>query len=219
MNFRRPSTLASMLVALAACTDVPLTPEAAVGPAAHPPDEVALLGKEIFVRCKPHVNPQFAEIDQRPPAVLAVSPPQTVDVDLGDYARADARFRAQLLVRQDGQACGQARLEYREDYAAGGSGILTYLIVFSSGTVADVDGAIRVTFEGDAEVCSEQDGECRVEQMTGSLDYEPTDDDPIWQFHVAHFSSAHAFPASTRLVFPGGDFVGGDPSNPRLGAE
>jgi len=198
MNIRKcaPTTLCTLLLALAGCDGAPVEPQASIA------EDAPLFAKAVFKRCKPHVNPAPAAAPERAePAVVAVAPQQSVDVDLGGYSRADGNFRAQLLGWETGQACGQARLEVEELYVGGGTGILVYIVVFSGATVREVGGLTVVELVGEAEVCSEREGECRIQEVAGTVAEQPNDDEPIWQLHGGGAYSS--FLAETELVFPG----------------
>jgi len=208
MNSRRfrPPMLTTMLLVPAlvlgiltvACADIE-TPTALVAEAGIQVSSHSF-PKPVFKPCKPHLNDE----ERGPPLELVVvAPDQSVEVDLGDHRRADGRFRSQLLVGVDGEACGQAQLEFEEPYDEGGTGILVYLIHFSGATLRAAGGLRVVEFDGVAEVCSEREGEeCETVPMTGTVSEQPNDDEPIWQLHGG---GAYSFSAQTRFITPGGD--------------
>jgi hypothetical protein len=190
MNIPRslPVFLTAALLALVACDSVPSAPDVEdvlpIGTA----DAVPMCCKIDWKLAKPHLN--------------VVAPDQPVLVDLGDDRKVEGRFHAGLRVFRGG-ADGQARLELEEPNSGGGSSVLVFVVWFTDATVRKVDGRPAVDFAGVMQVCPER-GECRTEEMTGTVQQRPNDDEPIWQFHAG---GVHNVPARTRFIEPGGDIV------------
>lgn len=187
MNVPRslPVCLTVGLLILSACDSVPSAPDVEHILATGTADAEPMCCKEKFTRSKPHVN--------------GVAPDQPVLVGLAYDREAEGRFRAGFRVFGGG-ADGQARLEIDEPYAGGGTGVLVIIIAFTDATVHEREGRRVVQFEGDVQVCSEREGECRTEEMTGAVD-QGVDDDAAWRFDLS--GVAFEFYARTKFIVPG----------------
>lgn len=179
--------LLSLPLALIGCDGTSMAPRLGHG------DDEPQFGKAQFTYCKPHVNVNSGTSSPRTgPAVIAVAPHQRVDVQLDDDSRAAGDFVGQLLVWEDGAACGQASLELDPDAE------LTLVFSVSEATTSrDVSGGRVVAFRGTTWLCPTGGQECRAEEMTGTVAEQP--DDPVWQFHGP---GVYTIPARTRFVMP-----------------
>jgi hypothetical protein len=162
MSPRHPTIpcLATMVLLATGCGDDVLD----LQPSAFEPENPRP-AKSVFHRCKPHVAPpssSSADDVAQLPLLYVSAPDQTVDLDFGDLSSAGARFHMDILVWENGEACGQAGV--RTDLTADSRSSDPWGPVWSfvgGGVKATLEGGELTRFEVDGELCSMPDQECR----------------------------------------------------------
>jgi hypothetical protein len=195
-----PALLMALLIALAGCSDTPVSPQTA------PSDTPLALEVRAVQSCRPDAPPAA------PPLFIVTAPQQRVIVQLGDGTLVEGRFRSQFLGRTDGQACGQGRMELE----AAGPDVpnLSLSLEYTRANLLVQDGQwIRILFEGDAEVCLDHGQTCTVSGFAGGLLRSRGEEDPVWILDVPALPGSAAgvrvVPSQTKVIIlaptgPGG---------------
>jgi hypothetical protein len=193
-----PSAAGAVLVALAACADVPT----AVAAAATEVVGVTRLAELALTRGEDRAPDRTPSVAAGVAAVV-VSPAQDVVVALGDGGRAEGRFHSTFQIVSAGRDHGRARLVYEVPDAGPGRTRATLVVVFSHGEVVGTEDGLVVRFTGQGELCAGPGG-CRSLPITGTIRPEPLlpSDCLIYDFvgpnvHVV-------LEATGRIVIPGG---------------
>lgn len=164
------SSLPLIAFALAACGDAPVEPRSPSLPAE------PLFAKEVFERCKPHLNVATTSRDESAPLPLLhlLAPDQPVTLVAEDGSATDGRFHGNILVWENAEACGTVGLRWTAVSSGQGGepaeprAGLANIVEHGSLDVHLEDGTV-VGFEVIGEVCDTAESACapaRIDLLT-----------------------------------------------------